>query len=191
VIWAALLGLVSAAALPASAADLKIGVVDIGRLLTDAPQAKAAQLGIESEFAPKQRELENRAKELQARKDKAQRDSIAMSDTEREKVDKDLRDAERDLDRRAQEFRDDAQAKSRSETQRVNKVIFEEIKNYSKANGFDLVLTGGLQGGVLDYKENLDITTAVLAQLQARYKPSAVPMPQQPATQPKPPAKTN
>lgn len=191
VFWAAVIGLVTAAALPASAADLKIGVVDIGRLLSDAPQAKAAQLAIESEFGPKQRELENRDKELKARYEKYQRDSVAMSDAERDRGDKDLRDAQRDLERRAQEFRDDAQAKSRSETQRVNKVIFEEIKTYSKANGFDLVLTGGLQGGVLDYKENLDITTAVLAQLQAKYKPSAAPMPQQPATQPKPPAKTN
>src|SRR5580765_3085989 len=118
VFWAALLGLVTVAALPASAADLKIGVVDIGRLLADAPQAKAASLAIESEFGPKQRQLENAEKELQARVEKYQRDNVAMSESERDKGDKDLRDAKRDLDRREQEFRDDAQAKSRSETQR-------------------------------------------------------------------------
>lgn len=191
VFWAAVMGLFTAAALPAAAADMKVGVVDIGRLLSDAPQSKAAQLAIESEFGPKQRQLENADKELKARVEKYQRDSVAMSDAERDRGDKDLRDAQRDLERRAQEFRDDAQAKSRSETQRVNKVIFEEIKAYSKANGFDLVLTGGLQGGVLDYKENLDITTAVLAQLQAKYKPGVAPAAAQPATPPKPPAKTN
>jgi outer membrane protein len=163
-------------------------VVDIGRLLADSPQAKAAQLAIESEFGPQQRELENRENELKARGEKAQRDSVALSDAEREKLEKELRDARRELDRREQEFRDDAQTKSRTETQRVNKVIFDEIKTYSKANGFDLVLTGGLQGGVLDYRESLDITAAVLAQLQAKYKPAAgQSMPQQP----KQPAKTN
>jgi outer membrane protein len=173
VLWAAALGLVTAAALPASSADLKVAVV-------------------ESEFGPKQRELENRDKELKARFEKYQRDSVAMSEADRDKQEKELRDAQRDLERRAQEFRDDAQSRGRSETQRVQKIIFDEIKAYSKANTFDLVLTGGLQGGVLDYKESLDITTAVLAQLQAKYKPAAQPAaPQPPATQPKPPAKTN
>jgi len=194
VILAAVIGLIGAAAFPATAADLKVGVVDIGRLLTDSPQAKAAQISIESEFGPKQRELENRDKELKARLEKYQRDSVAMSESERDKMEKDLRDAQRELERRAQEFRDDAQAKGRSETQRVSKIVFEEIKTYSKANGYDLVLTGGLQGGVVDYKDSLDITTAVLAQLQAKYKPAAAaqPVPQQPTpTQPKPPAKTN
>jgi len=188
VFWATVIGLVSALAVPAGATDLKVGVVDIGRLLADSPQAKAAQLAIESEFGPQQRELENRENELKARGEKAQRDSVALSDAEREKLEKELRDARRELDRREQEFRDDAQTKSRTETQRVNKVIFDEIKTYSKANGFDLVLTGGLQGGVLDYRESLDITAAVLAQLQAKYKPAAgQSMPQQP----KQPAKTN
>lgn len=192
VLCAAALGLLTAAALPASATDLKVAVVDIGRLLSDSPQWKAAQLAIESEFGPKQRELENRDKELKARFEKYQRDSVAMSEADRDKQEKELRDAQRDLERRAQEFRDDAQSRGRSETQRVQKIIFEEIKAYSKANTFDLVLTGGLQGGVLDYKESLDITTAVLAQLQAKYKPAAQPAaPQPPATQPKPPAKTN
>jgi outer membrane protein len=195
VIWAAVIGLLGAAALPANAADLKIGVVDIGRLLTDSPQAKAASIAIESEFGPKQRELENRDKELKARFEKYQRDSVAMSEAERDKMEKDLRDAQRELERRAQEFRDDAQAKGRSETQRVSKIVIDEIKAYSKANGYDLVLTGGLQGGILDYKDSLDITTAVLAQLQAKYKPAAAqPMPpaqpQQPS-QPKPATKTN
>ncbi|HZF14530.1 MAG TPA: OmpH family outer membrane protein [Steroidobacteraceae bacterium] len=191
VLWAAALGLVTTAALPASSADLKVAVVDIGRLLADSPQWKAAQLAIESEFGPKQRELENRDKELKARFEKYQRDSVAMSEAERDKQEKELRDAQRDLERRAQEFRDDAQSRGRSETQRVQKIIFDEIKAYSKANTYDLVLTGGLQGGVLDYKETLDITTAVLAQLQAKYRPTTAPVPQQPATQPKPPAKTN
>jgi outer membrane protein len=177
---------------PASAAELKVGVVDIGRLLSDSPQAKAAQIAIESEFGPQQRELENRDRELQARKEKYQRDSVAMSEAERDKQEKELRDAQRELERRAQEFRDDAQAKGRAETQRVNKVIFDEIKTYSRANGFDLVLTGGLQGGVLDYKDSLDITSAVLGQLQAKYKPATgATAPAQPPQQPKPAPKPN
>jgi len=181
-----------AAIAPASAAELKVGVVDIGRLLNDSPQAKAAQISIESEFGPQQRELENRDRELKARMEKYQRDSVAMSEAERDKQEKDLRDAQRELERRAQEFRDDAQAKSRTETQRVNKVIFDEIKAYSRANGFDLVLTGGLQGGVLDYKDSLDITSAVLAQLQAKYKPAAgAAAPASAPQQPKPTPKTN
>jgi outer membrane protein len=192
---AAAIGFVSliGAAATVPAADLKIGVVDIGRLLSDSPQAKAAQISIESEFGPQQREIENRDRELKARMEKYQRDSVAMSQPERDKIEKDLRDAQRDLERRAAEFREDAQTKGRAETQRVNKVIFDEIKTYSKANGFDLVLTGGLQGGVLDYKESLDITSPVLNQLQAKYKPApagAAPAAQPPA-QPKPTGKTN
>ena len=43
---------------PVFAAELKIGVVDYGRLVEESPQAKSALESIRTEFTPRQRDLQ-------------------------------------------------------------------------------------------------------------------------------------
>ncbi len=179
--FAALLAVSAMAAAPAFAADLKVGVVDPARLVQESPQAKTAIAALEAEFGPKQRQLEQAAKDLKARKDKAATQAATMSEAEKGKLDRDLRDAERDLTRRANEFQEDVNVRRNEELSRVQRVVLQEVGNYAKANGYDLVLADG----VLYATQALDVTGPVLQALQAA-KPVA------PAAAPaKPAAKAN
>src|SRR5262245_65697562 len=98
--FAALAGLALAVPLAAQAqAQPKIAVVNVPRLLEEAPQAKAAMQALQEEFAPRQREIAAQQKDLKTKDEKLQRDGAVMAANERRSAEKDLRDGQRELQR--------------------------------------------------------------------------------------------
>jgi outer membrane protein len=173
------------AALPAWA-ELKIGVVDPQLLLAESPQGKAASESMRAEFAPRQRTLQAQEQALKAKQEKLQKDGATMTDDQRVRAEKELRDAARDLERARGEFNDDATAKRNEEMSRLQKTLGEEVRTYAKAQNYDLILTGET---VVYAAPSYDITPAILAALQAR-NAAAPTTPAPPAsTKPAPPAK--
>ena len=102
-------GLLLAAGLSAGVAaqDLKIGVVNIARLLDQSPQAKVAMEALQDEFAPRQREIVAQQKELREKEERLQRDGAVMGEDERNSLERDVRDERRDLARRQNEYVED------------------------------------------------------------------------------------
>jgi len=150
-------------AAPAWAVDLKIGVVDYGRLVEESPQAKAALESIRTEFTPRQRDLQNQQASLKAKEDKLQKDGATMSPDQRSNAEKDLRDSYRELQRKQSEVQDDFNARRNEEMSRLQKTLIEQVRTYAKAQNFDLVIADG----VIYTTPTIDITPAILAQLQA------------------------
>ena len=74
--WMVMLSLCSGTAL----AETKIGFVDTVKLMEAAPQAKSAQSKIESEFAPREKELVALQREIKKLEDKLTRDGAVMSE---------------------------------------------------------------------------------------------------------------
>ncbi|HEV7612723.1 MAG TPA: OmpH family outer membrane protein [Steroidobacteraceae bacterium] len=177
--------------LPAFAsAEIKMGYVNFQKLLEDAPQTKTAMQGLENEFAPRRRELLTMQNDLKARDEKLQKEGAVMSEADRAKAEKTLRDQQREFSRKAGEFQDDASTRRNEEIGKVQRYLVTEIQGYANAQGYDLVLGDG----VFFAKGPLDITANVLALLAT--KPASLPAspptpPKNPATStaPKPPGK--
>ena len=169
-------------------AEVKIGVVDYGRLVEESPQAKVALEAIRTEFTPKQRDMQQQEVSLKAKEDKLEKDGATMSPDQRTRAEKDLRDGARDLQRRRAEIQDDFNARRNEEMSRLQKALIEEVRVYAKAQNFDLVIADGVIYSVAA----LDITPAILASLQSRApKPAAgapSATPSAPAAMPKPQA---
>ena len=166
-------------------AEVKIAVVDYGRLVEESPQAKVALEAIRTEFTPKQRDMQQQEVSLKAKEDKLEKDGATMSPDQRTRAEKDLRDGARDLQRRRSEIQDDFNARRNEEMSRLQKALIEEVRTYAKAQNFDLVIADGVIYSV----PALDITPAILASLQARApKPAAgaPSAPAAPAAMPKP-----
>jgi outer membrane protein len=161
-------GLVAAAAtlatLPAWA-DLKIAVVNPQRLVEESPQGKSVQEAMRAEFAPRQRTLQQQEATLKAKQERLQKDAATMSDDQRVKADKELRDGARDLQRAEGEFNDDVQARRNEELSRLQRTLLDEVRTYAKAQNYDIVLSGE---AVLYSASATDITQAVLGALQSR-----------------------
>ena len=179
-----LLGLFLCAALvsaPASA-EVKMGYVNFQKLLEDAPQTKTAMQALENEFAPRRRELLTLQNDLKARDEKLQKEGAVMSEADRAKAEKTLRDQQREFSRKAGEFQDDASTRRNEEIGKVQRYLVTEIQGYATAQGYDLVLGDG----VFYAKGPLDITANVLAVLAT--KPANLPAAAPSAPQPKTPA---
>ncbi|MBV8784469.1 MAG: OmpH family outer membrane protein [Gammaproteobacteria bacterium] len=179
-VWALAAGGILAA-LPAWA-EPKIGVVDPQKLLEESPQGKAVQESMRSEFAPRERTLQAQAQALKAKQDKLQKDGATMSEEQRARAEKELRDGNRDFERARGEFQDDFSARRNEEMSRLQRTLGDEVRTYAKSQNYDLVLSSDV---VIYQTPTYDITAGVLANMQAHgaakpAAPTATPPPAKP-----------
>jgi len=161
----------AASALPLGAAQaqqVKIGVVNVARLLQEAPQAQAASASLENEFAARRRELENTQRDLKAREDKLQKDGATMAEADRRNSEKTLRDGQRELARKQNEFLEDLNVRRNEALGQLQRTVLAEVQVYAKSAGLDVVVADALFASPA-----VDITSQVLTALQSKNKPAA------------------
>ena len=69
-----------------SYAELKIGFVDVARVLESAPQAEQAKKRLEKEFSPRDKLLVAQQKKIKDMEEKLKRDSAVLSEAEGRKT---------------------------------------------------------------------------------------------------------
>jgi outer membrane protein len=153
--------------LGAAQAQTKIGVVNVQRLLQESPQAQAASNALENEFAARRRDLEAQQKDLKAREDKLQKDGAVMAEAERRNAEKTLRDGQRELARKQNEFLEDLNVRRNEALGQLQRTVLQEVQTYAKSAGFDVVVADALYASPA-----VDITSQVLSALQARKAPA-------------------
>ena len=174
-------------ALPALAADGKVAVVDFQRLAQESPQGKEVLESLRNEFAPRERTLQAQGQALKAKQDKLQKDAATMTDDQRTRAEKELRDGARDFERARGELQDDETARRNEQFSRLQRTLIEEVRGYAKAQSYDMVVSGD---AVIYATPGYDITPAVLTALQARATTSPAAKPAAPPAAPaKPPGK--
>lgn len=164
----ALVAVISApvAAKAQSAGVLKIGVVNVGRLLQESPQAQSAREALEDEFAPRRREIVALQTELEQKSAALQKDMEVMGADERESAQRDLRNEERAIVRAQNEFREDLDLRNNEAIGKMQQEVLREISAYADAEGFDLVLADGIV-----YASNrVDVTEPILERLKASFE---------------------
>lgn len=150
------------AAAPALA-ETKIGFVNTEKLLREAPLSVAAQKKLEREFAARDQELQKLAKQardLQAQLDK---DGVTMSDSERKTKERDLGNLNRDLQRQGREFREDLNLRRNEELGHIQERARKAIQEIARAEKFDLIVE---QAVYVDPKN--DITDRVMKALNSK-----------------------
>jgi len=152
--------------LPATAQELKIGVVNVPVLMDRAPQTKAAMDALQEEFAPRQREFMAKQKELEDLTAKIQKDVSVMGETERRNAEKNLRDLQRDVARIQQEFREDLELRQNEELGNLQRSLLKEVQEYAQAQSYDLIVGDG----VLFASTAVNITEEVLRTVEANFQ---------------------
>ena len=160
------IALISTLSLPAAAQELKIGVVNVPALMQSAPQAKVAMDALQEEFAPRQREIVAKQKELQELGEKVQRDVAVMGETERRNAEKELRDLDREVKRLQTEFQEDLNLRRNEELGNLQRSLLKEVQEYAQTAGFDLVVGDG----VLYASTAVNITDNVLRAMEANFQ---------------------
>ena len=153
----------ASAAMTCWAQELRIGYVNSDRVLRDAIPAKAAQAKLESEFSKREKELAEFANRLKADGDKLDKDAPTLSETERNRRQRDLVEQDREFQRKRREFQEDLSARKNEElasvVERANKVI----KQIFETEKYDLILQEAVFAG-----PKIDITDKVIKALNAQ-----------------------
>jgi outer membrane protein len=170
----------------AAGAEPKIGVVNVAKLLDESPQARSAMQALQDEFAPRQKEILKQQDELKGREDKAQRDGDVMGDVEKRNLDRELRDAQRELSRKQNEYVEDLNIRRNEELGRLQKALMQEVEAFAKSQGYDLILGDG----VLYAAGAVDVTAQVLQRLESGKTPAAPTAAPAPTPAPTPPPPT-
>jgi outer membrane protein len=150
------------AALPAVAQELKIGYVNSERVVRDSIPAKAALTKIEAEFGKRDKELNDAAGKLKASADKLEKDSPTLAEGERNRRQRELVEADRDLQRKRREFQEDLNQRRNEELAGVVERANRVIKQIFESEKYDLILQEVIFAG-----PRVDITDKVLKLLNA------------------------
>lgn len=144
-----------------AAALSRIGFVDIPYLIDRAPQALEAEQRLESEFAPRQAELERQRAELAAMASRLVDSSVNMDEIERARLDRETRGLERRIKRSEQDFREELNIQKNDEFKEVRILVLEAIASFGKQHDYDLIVSDG----VLYANNRIDVTERILEYL--------------------------
>ena len=150
----------------AASAQVKVGFVNVAKVLELAPQAEAARSRIEREFAPKDRELLQQQKDVRSLEDRLVKNAAVLSEAERQRKETEIRAAKRDLRRAQDEFREDLNLRRSQELSKLQQKVTQVIQILAKAEKYDLIVSDG----VIFAGERVDITDKILERLRANVK---------------------
>ena len=149
-------------------ADVKVGFVNVAKVLELAPQADAARNRIEREFAPKDRELLQSQKEVRNLEDRLVKNAAVLSEAERTRKEAEIRALKRDLRRSQDEFREDLNVRRSQELSKLQRKVTDVIQVLAKSEKYDLIVSDG----VIFAGERVDITDKILERLRDDFKKS-------------------
>ena len=161
--------LVFAFAMPASAQETKIGVVSLQAIVERAPQTKAVMEALREEFAPRERQIVAKQKEIEDLQAKAQKDLAVMGETERRNAEKTLRDLGREFERMRTEYQEDSNLRQNEEFGVLQRSVLKEVQDYAQAQSYDIIIGDG----VLYVSTAVNITEDVLNAVIANYEATA------------------
>lgn len=141
-----------------SHAEVKIGVVKVDQILKEAPQTDISNKKLEKEFKARTDKLKKSITSLQTKETDYKKNSITMSDTEKEKQGKEIQSLRIDIQRDERELREDIDLRRREEINSLQGKVNIAIEELAKKDKYDLIL----YSGVAYASDSIDITNAVI-----------------------------
>jgi outer membrane protein len=155
-------GLVSSVAVAQT--NLKVGVVNIARLIEQSPQYATVSKKLEDEFGPRQRDLTAMQTRLRTQSETFQRDSPVMAEAERANLERQIRDGQRELQRTENEYLEDLNLRRNEELEKLQREVLTRANEYARTQKFDLLLSNQT---IIFASTAVDVTEAVLVALKA------------------------
>jgi outer membrane protein len=152
-----------ATALFAQAQEVRIGYVDMKRVLDNAPQVLAGRAVLDQEFRSRNDSIELDESRLTLLESQlAQAD---MTSDNYRRLEREVLELRRNVDRRKEDLRDELSFRRTEEVQRLEEQINLAVQEIAERNGYDLIVSSP----VVYASSDLDITDLILEQLQAEF----------------------
>lgn len=144
----------------AYAQEVKIAAVNSDRVLRESAPAKAAEVKLDAEFAPRDKELQDMGKRLKSMSDAFKRDSASMPEDERAQKQHDLEQLANDFQRKQLEFRADLTQRRNEELASILDQANKVIRQIAEQQHYDLIVQEAVY-----ISPRIDITDQVIRAL--------------------------
>ena len=125
-------------------AEIKIGYVVVEKVLKEAPQTTVSNKKLEKEFKSRTDGLQKKVKGIQKQEKDYKKNSVTMSESERQKAQKKMQNAKIDIQRIERELREDIDIRRREEIGKLQQQINKAIEDLAKKEKYDLILYQGV-----------------------------------------------
>jgi outer membrane protein len=147
----------------AAAAPSKIAVINVRNAIVATAEGKQAQAQLQSQFAPKQTELQNLQKQIEDLQRRMTEGARTLSDEEKAKLQREGELLSRRLQRGNDDLNEELNAAQGEIVDSIGRKMLEVLDRYSRENGFTAVLDTSAQGSPVVYgSSNSDITQEIV-----------------------------
>lgn len=143
------------------AAELKVGYVQVDKILKQAPQTAESGKKLEKEFSPRSIELDKLKKKIQSLETALDREGAVFTAKERRKKEREITTFKTEFRRKQLELREDINLRKNEELAVLQDRINAAVRTVAETEKFDLVV----YGGVAYASKKIDITDKVLTHL--------------------------
>jgi outer membrane protein len=166
----------------------KVGVINIRAAIGSTAEGKQAQAELQSQFAPRQTEIENMNKQindlrqrLAACEGKCSQDEIQRLTTQGQRL-------TQQFDRKNTEFNEDSNAALSDVIDRIGRKMVDVLERYAGQNGYSVVLDSSAQNNpILFASSQIDVTQEIVRLYDQAYPvKGGAPAQQKPAAKPTP-----
>ncbi len=161
IITALILGCSLSLAATAFGADgIKLGSVDIQKVLLNSDAGKEAKEQLAVKANKYESEKNSREEELKKLKGELEKQNVLLSEQTRSAKEKDYQQKLKEYQRFLKDAQDDLQAKNDELTNKIVEGIVKLIQNYGRQNGYTIVFVKN--DGMVYVDEKADVTDAIL-----------------------------
>jgi outer membrane protein len=139
---------------------------------------------LQTKFAPRESQLQKLNDAIEAEKKQLSDAAVNLSDSERTAKGQDLNNKEKQLQREAEDFRNDSQSESQQVFQRIAQKLFALLQEYSQQHGYSAVIERGTDSAPIVWyaASNLDITEQVAKAYDLKFGVASSNLPDKPST---------
>ncbi len=170
---------------PAAAAPTKIATISIRNAIIGTAEGKEASAELQSQFAPKQTEMQNMQKQIEEIQNRLSTGDRTLSDEEKVRLQRQGDLLGRELQRRQDDLNEELQAAQGDILDRIGRKMLDVVDRYARENGFAVVLDTSQSSLVVYGANQVDITTQIVSLYDQAYpvKPPSTNTPPHPAPQ--------
>lgn len=148
----------------AQAQEVKIGMVNPERILSEAAPAKAATARLKTEFSGREAQIAKEGSALKAAIEKFQKDAPTMAETTRNTRERQLAAQEDDFQNKRRQFQEDLANRRNTELEKIQENSKRIIKQIAESGKYSVVLGAD---AVVYVQPQYDITDQVIKALDA------------------------
>ena len=175
-----------------AAAGAKIAVLNVRQAIVTTAEGKQASAELQSQFAPRQNELEALNKQINDLRQQLAANQTTWSDEQKTRAQAQGQRLAQQLDRKNNELQEDVNAAQGEVVDRIGRKMMDVLDRYARESGFSAVFDSSAQNSPIIYASNsVDVTQEIIRLYDQAYpikagstpaaKPASTPKPATPA----------